>query len=129
MKQNLPPQVPPRPTQVKIGRVVSDKMDKTRVVEVNTFRRHPLYGQVQRRTKRYFVHDELNHTHVGDEVRFCLCRPLSRHKSWILMEVTRPSRGRVRLEEENIADLRPEGEEVAALEGDPAPAAQEGGEQ
>jgi small subunit ribosomal protein S17 len=106
MDKTVPPQVPRRPTQVKTGKVVSDRMDKTVVVQVNTFRRHPLYGQVQRRSKRYMVHDETNSAHVGDEVRFCLCRPISRHKSWILMAITRPSRGEMRLEEENVATSR-----------------------
>ena len=102
----LPPQVPQRPTQVKTGKVVSDSMNKTVVVQVNIFRRHPLYGQVMRQSKRYMVHDEQNSAHTGDEVRFCLCRPISRHKSWILMDITRPSRSQMRVQEENTSDYR-----------------------
>jgi len=106
LNTTLPPQVPQRPTQVKTGKVVSDKMEKTVVVQVNTFRRHPLYGQVTRQSKRYLVHDEQNASHVGDEVRFCLCRPISRHKSWILLDITRPSRSLMRVREENTSDYR-----------------------
>ena len=112
----LPPQVPQRPTQVKTGKVVSDAMNKTVVVQVNIYRRHPLYGQVMRQSKRYMVHDEQNSAHTGDEVRFCLCRPISRHKSWILMEITRPSRSQMRVQEENTSDYRQPAESGA--EGD-----------
>ena len=106
LNNTLPPQVPQRPTQVKTGKVVSDSMNKTVVVQVNIFRRHPLYGQVMRQSKRYMVHDEQNSAHTGDEVRFCLCRPISRHKSWILMDITRPSRSQMRVQEENTSDYR-----------------------
>ena len=110
------PRVPWRPTQVKVGTVVSDKMDKTIVVKVTTTRRHPLYGQVQRLSRTFMVHDEENSAHLGDEVRFCLCRPISRHKSWILMEITRPSRSTARFVEENTTDYRAaEDEEGAEL--------------
>lgn len=123
LNNTLPPQVPQRPTQVKTGKVVSDTMNKTVVVQVNIFRRHPLYGQVMRQSKRYMVHDEHNTAHIGDEVRFCLCRPISRHKSWILMDITRPSRSQMRVQEENTSDYRQptegegEGEADAQAEG------------
>ena len=113
-----PPLVPPHPTQVKVGRVVSDKMEKTVLVEVNLFRRHPLYGQVQRRRKRYMVHDEANTAHVGEQVRFCLCRPISRHKRWILMDITRPARGAAGLaQEENTTTFRAEAPDTADATG------------
>lgn len=112
MQQSLPPQAPPRPTQVKSGRVVSDKMDKTILVQVTTMRRHPLYGHTQRRSRRYMVHDELNSAHVGDQVTFCLCRPISRHKSWLLMEIVRRSRGSMNLVEENTTDYRATADEA-----------------
>lgn len=123
-----PPRVPPRPTQVKIGRVVSDKMDKTALVEVRTLRRHPLYGHVERRSKKYMVHDEDNTAQVGDEVRFCLCRPISRHKSWILMEISRRARGSILPGEQNTQDFREPSEatEAEAAAGEPAEAAAEG---
>jgi small subunit ribosomal protein S17 len=131
MGKSMPPQVPPRPTQVKVGRVVSDKMNKTALVEVRTLRRHPLYGHVERRSKKYMVHDEENSAHVGDEVRFCLCRPLSRHKSWILMEITRRARGAILPGEENTQDLRqaaevPEGEPAEGADEEAGGAASEG---
>lgn len=120
LNKSLPPQVPPRPTQVKTGKVVGDKMDKTVVVQVNIFRRHPLYGQVTRHSKRYMVHDEDNSAQVGDEVRFCLCRPISRHKSWILMDITRRSRGQILQGEENTTTYRApaDGDEAGSGEED-----------
>ncbi|MCL4541839.1 MAG: 30S ribosomal protein S17 [Chloroflexi bacterium] len=98
MKKYISPQVPVHPTQVKVGTVIQDKMDKTILVEVNSFRRHPLYRHVIRTTKRYLVHDEHNTAHVGDQVRFCYCRPISRHKTWILTEVIRQSAQRLAAE-------------------------------
>lgn len=64
------------------GRVVSDKMDKTVVVAVESRVRHPLYGRIVRRTKRFKAHDEENQFHVGDLVEIKECRPLSRDKTW-----------------------------------------------
>lgn len=69
------------------GVVVSDKMDKTIVVEVSSNKPHPLYKKVVRRTSRVFAHDEGNEAHVGDKVVVRECRPLSRHKSWRLIKV------------------------------------------
>ena len=68
--------------KVRQGRVVSDKMDKTVVVAVESRVRHPLYGRIVRRTKRYKAHDETNEYHVGDTVEITECRPLSRDKTW-----------------------------------------------
>jgi small subunit ribosomal protein S17 len=70
-----------------IGQVVSDKMEKTVVVAVETRRRHPLYGKVVRSVKRYKAHDEGNSCHVGDRVRIVESRPLSREKRWAVEEV------------------------------------------
>jgi small subunit ribosomal protein S17 len=64
------------------GKIVSDKMDKTVVVAVESRIRHPLYGRIVRRTKRYKAHDEANDFHVGDTVEITECRPLSKDKSW-----------------------------------------------
>lgn len=63
-----------------VGTVVSDKMDKTVVVAVNTLRWHPLYRKQMKRTTRYKVHDEDNECRVGDRVRVMQSRPLSRDK-------------------------------------------------
>ena len=68
--------------RVRQGRVVSEKMDKTVVVTVESRVRHPLYGRIVRRTKRYKAHDETNQYHVGDLVEIVECRPLSREKNW-----------------------------------------------
>ena len=64
------------------GKIVSDKMDKTVVVAVESRIRHPLYGRIVRRTKRYKAHDEANDFHTGDTVEITECRPLSKDKSW-----------------------------------------------
>ncbi len=68
--------------KVRQGKVVSDKMEKTVVVAVESRMRHPLYGRIVRRTKRYKAHDEKNEFHVGDTVEITECRPLSRDKNW-----------------------------------------------
>jgi small subunit ribosomal protein S17 len=70
-----------------IGRVVSDKTDKTRTVLVERKVRHPLYGKFIRRSTRLYVHDEGNESRVGDTVRVRECRPLSRLKRFALVEV------------------------------------------
>jgi len=68
--------------KVRVGVVVSDKMDKTVVVAVPRSYRHPLYGKTIRRTKKYMAHDEQNACRVGDRVEIVETRPLSRHKRW-----------------------------------------------
>ncbi|HEX9842669.1 MAG TPA: 30S ribosomal protein S17 [bacterium] len=80
---------PQRTTRRKVrqGVVVSDKGDKTLVVEVERTVRHPIYGKVMRRSKRFHAHDEQNTGKVGDLVRIMECRPLSRLKRWRLVEV------------------------------------------
>ena len=74
-----------------VGLVVSDKMDKTVVVRVERTVRHPRYGKVLRRTKRYKAHDGTNTCRVGDMVRIVESRPLSREKRWAVEEVVRPN--------------------------------------
>lgn len=73
--------------KVRVGRVVSDKMDKTIVVAVETLVRHPLYQRTVRRTRKFKAHDEQNTCRIGDRVRIMETRPLSRDKRWRLMEV------------------------------------------
>src|SRR5436309_6542811 len=68
--------------KVRQGRILSDKMDKTVVVAVESRVRHPLYGRIVRRTKKYKAHDEENQFHVGDLVEIMECRPLSKEKTW-----------------------------------------------
>jgi small subunit ribosomal protein S17 len=65
-----------------MGKVVSDKMDKTIVVATETLVRHPLYGRIMRRTRRFKAHDEANLCGVGDTVEIVESRPLSREKRW-----------------------------------------------
>ena len=71
----------------KVGRVVSDKMDKTVVVAVETKVRHPLYGKTMNRTTKFKAHDENNEAHVGDVVEIMQTRPLSKDKCWRVIEI------------------------------------------
>jgi small subunit ribosomal protein S17 len=71
------------------GRVVSNQMAKTVVVSVETVERHPLYGKIMRRSKKYKVHDEENRCVVGDLVRIRETRPLSKDKCWVVEEILR----------------------------------------
>lgn len=73
--------------KVRIGRVVSDKMDKTVVVAVERMARHPLYGKIVRRTKKFKAHDEENRCRVGDVVKIMETRPLSKEKHWRVVEI------------------------------------------
>jgi small subunit ribosomal protein S17 len=73
--------------KTKVGRVVSDKMDKTIVVSVERLARHPLYKRVIRLTTKFKAHDELNDAHTGDTVMIEESRPLSATKRWRLVEV------------------------------------------
>jgi small subunit ribosomal protein S17 len=71
----------------KIGRVVSDKMDKTIVVSVERLSRHPLYKRVIRLTTKFKAHDENNEARIGDTVRIVESRPLSATKRWRMVEI------------------------------------------
>jgi small subunit ribosomal protein S17 len=73
--------------KTKVGRVVSDKMDKTIVVSVERLARHPLYKRVIRLTTKFKAHDELNDAHTGDTVIIEESRPLSATKRWKLVKV------------------------------------------
>jgi len=73
--------------KTRIGCVVSNKMDKTVVVTVETHRHHPLYKKTIKRTVRYKAHDENNECGLGDIVRIVETRPLSRHKRWRVAEI------------------------------------------
>jgi len=77
------------PAKTLEGRVVSDKMSKTVVVEVMRSKRHPVYHKVMRRTKKYYAHDEEETCRMGDWVRIVESRPMSRTKRWRVVEVTR----------------------------------------
>lgn len=71
----------------KVGRVVSDKMDKTVVVAVDYLKPHPLYRKIIRKTNKFHAHDEENACRVGDMVRIEETRPLSRTKRWQVVEI------------------------------------------
>ena len=73
--------------RTKVGRVVSDKMDKTVVVSVERLRRHPIYKRVVRLSSKFKAHDEDNSARVGDTVRIEESRPLSRQKRWAVVEI------------------------------------------
>ena len=71
----------------RIGKVVGDKMDKTAVVAVQSFKSHPLYKKQIKTTKKFKVHDENNICGEGDTVKIVETRPLSKDKNWRLVEI------------------------------------------
>jgi len=73
--------------KTRVGRVVSDKMDKTVVVIVETLKHHPLYKKTIRRAVKYKAHDERNECRLGDTVKIIETRPLSREKRWRVAEI------------------------------------------
>ncbi len=73
--------------KTRFGKVVSDKMDKTVVVAVDTPKRHPLYKKTVRRVVKYYAHDEKNQSKVGDTVRIEETRPTSKLKRWRVAEI------------------------------------------
>lgn len=73
--------------KTRIGRVVSDKMEKTIVVAVETKIRHPLYGKTMNRTTKFKAHDENNEAKINDRVLIMETRPISKDKRWRLVEV------------------------------------------
>lgn len=75
----------------RVGRVISDKMDKTIVVVVETKKKHTLYGKRVQYSKKFKVHDENNEAKVGDIVRIMETRPLSKDKRWRLVEIVEKS--------------------------------------
>jgi small subunit ribosomal protein S17 len=77
--------------QMKVGRVVSDKMDKTVVVAVDYLRPHPLYRKIIRKTNKFHAHDEQNACRIGDVVRIGETRPLSKTKRWEVLEIVQRS--------------------------------------
>lgn len=93
--------------QQKVGRVVSNKMDKTIVVVVETLKKHRIYKRTYKQTKRFQAHDEENICQIGDIVRIEESRPLSKMKRWRLIEVVKPSSGIVPVEEV-LAEVDPD---------------------
>src|SRR4051812_17319139 len=86
-----PAPAPDRPRRkTEIGIVTSDKMDKTRRVEIETLFPHPKYGKMLRRRTVCHCHDEANQTHLGDIVEIMETRPLSKTKRWRIVRIVRP---------------------------------------
>jgi len=73
--------------KIKIGKVISDKMEKTIVVAIEESVKHPLYGKVVKRTYKLKAHDEENVCGIGDKVKVMETRPLSKDKRWRLVEI------------------------------------------
>jgi 30S ribosomal protein S17 len=73
--------------KTRVGKVVSDKMDKTIVVAIEDNVKHPLYKKVVKHTERFKAHDENNECNIGDRVEIMETRPLSRDKRWRLVKV------------------------------------------
>jgi len=71
----------------KIGIVTSNKMDKTITVSIERKLRHPIYGKFVKKTNKFHAHDEKNECNIGDVVRISETRPLSKLKSWRLLEI------------------------------------------
>ncbi|MEL7532245.1 MAG: 30S ribosomal protein S17 [Bacteroidota bacterium] len=73
--------------KVRVGRVVSDKMDKSITVSVERKVKHPIYGKFVKKTTKFVVHDENNDSGVGDTVRIMETRPISKRKRWRMVEI------------------------------------------
>ena len=72
--------------KIRVGQVVSDRMDKTVVVSIERLVKHPVYGRYVRRRTKFKVHDEQNACKVGDTIRFMETRPISKDKRWRFVE-------------------------------------------
>lgn len=81
-----------RNRKVRVGEIVSNSMDKTAVVKVSTLKPHPKFKKYVRKVKKYAVHDENNVLQVGDRVKIIETRPISRTKTWRLLEVIEKSK-------------------------------------
>ncbi len=73
--------------KTRVGKVVSDKMDKTIVVAIEDSVQHPLYKKIIKRTVKFKAHDEKNECGIGDRVMIMECRPLSKDKRWRLVQI------------------------------------------
>jgi small subunit ribosomal protein S17 len=78
--------------RTQVGRVVSDRMDKTATVLIERRVRHPVYGKYIKRSTKLHVHDENNESGVGDMVEIAECRPISKTKTWRLVRVIEQAR-------------------------------------
>jgi small subunit ribosomal protein S17 len=71
----------------RIGLVVSNKMDRSIVVEIETKKKHPMYGKFVKQTNKFMAHDEKNDCNIGDTVKISETRPMSKNKRWRLVEI------------------------------------------
>jgi small subunit ribosomal protein S17 len=78
--------------KIRVGKVVSNKMDKTVIVRVETTTRHPLYAKTMRRQRKLYAHDEANDCRIGDVVRIAETRPMSKLKRWRVVDVVEKAR-------------------------------------
>ena len=81
------------PKRILVGTVVSDKTDKTVTVKVERKVKHPLYGKIIRRSKKYHAHDEANEYKAGDTVRIEETRPISKTKTWKVLDRVQAGKG------------------------------------
>ena len=86
MTTTATPATPRSRRKIRIGKVVSDRMDKTCVVSIERLVKHPTYGRYVRRRSKFKVHDEKNECRIGDTIRFMETRPLSKDKRWRFVE-------------------------------------------
>jgi len=93
--------------QRKVGRVVSNKMNKTIVVAVERLKKHPIYKRTYKVTKKFHVHDENNEGQIGDTVLIEESRPISKTKHWRLVQIVRRGSGVVPVEE-LLAEVDPD---------------------
>jgi small subunit ribosomal protein S17 len=84
-----------KPQRTIIGRVVSDKMDKTVSVAIERLIKHPVYGKYIRRTTKVLAHDASNECKPGDRVTISECRPISKNKSWAVVDIVERAADRV----------------------------------
>ena len=75
------------PVKEKVGIVISNKMQKTIVVQIENRYPHPMYAKTMIKTRKYLVHDEKNESNIGDQVLVQECRPLSKRKCWKLAKI------------------------------------------
>jgi small subunit ribosomal protein S17 len=99
----------------KVGRVVSNKADKTIVVVVESLKKHRIYKRTYKQSKRFYAHDENNVCQVGDLVRIEESRPMSKLKRWRLVEVVRPGTGIIPVEQV-VAEVDPTLQNEASAE-------------
>jgi small subunit ribosomal protein S17 len=104
-----------KPRRTKVGRVTSNKMDKTVVVAVELVTRHKLYGRTLRRSRSFKAHDETNRCQIGDTVVIAESRPISKDKYWRVTDILRRGTGEpVAIEEVPSLEPEPEPEQEAA---------------